>query len=106
MSQQCFVFSHDNVTTEVPLSQSRQSRQEVRVTTELGQGQEFLCCDMVFLCRDRVSHWVWFLCHDRVGTNERFCVATGNFRLQHSWLSWEDFLSRSSIFMSEESWPR
>ena len=61
---------------------------------------------MVFLCRDRVSHWVWFLCRDRVGPNERFCVATRNFRLQHSLLSWEDFLSQSSIFMSKESWPR
>ena len=34
--------------------------------TEFGQGQEFLCCDIIFLCRDRVWHWMGFLCWDRV----------------------------------------
>ena len=37
------------------------------------------------------------LCCDRLWPNERFCVAMGNFRLRHSWLGREDFLSRQSI---------
>ena len=36
------------------------------VTIEFGQGQEFLCCDRVFLCRDRVRPWAGILCSDKV----------------------------------------
>ena len=49
-----FFFCRDIVATEVPLSLLRRSQQEVRVVMELGQGQEFLCRDRVFLCHDRV----------------------------------------------------
>ena len=58
----------------------------------VGQGQEFLRHDKVFLCRNRVWPWAGFLCRDRIfyvateyGQIGRFCVATGNFMLRHSW---------------------
>ena len=34
----------------------------------------------------------------------RFCVAIGNFRLQHSWPGWNDFMLELSVFMSRQSW--
>ena len=30
------------------------------VATKFGQGQELLCCDRVFLCRDRFWPWMGF----------------------------------------------
>ena len=67
------------------------------VTTELGQDQECLCCDRVFLCRNKFWLGPVFPCHDRMerlyvatglfdvetkcGQRERFGVATGNFIL-------------------------
>ena len=91
VSQQCFVFSLDNVVIEVPLSRSRWSQKEARVAMVLGHFQKFLCRDRLFLCRDRVWPWARFLCHDRIfyvaieyGQIERFCIAIENFMLQHS----------------------
>ena len=53
------------------------------------------------LCRDII-----FYVTTECSQMERFCVATWNFMLGHSWLGWEDFLSRLSIFMLRQSWPR
>ena len=43
---------------------------------------------------------------DGVWSNERFCVAIGNFRLQHSWPDWEEFLLGPNIFKSRQGWPK
>ena len=71
------------------------------------------CCDRMFLCRDRVGNGGEALCRDIIfyvmteyGQMERFCVVTRNFLLRHSYPVLEDFLSRLSIFMSRQSWPR
>ena len=62
-------------------------------------GHEFSCHDGMFLCHDRVGNGGEALCHDRIlyaaiecGQMERYCVATGNFMLRHSWPGLRDFL--------------
>ena len=63
----------------------------------------------MFLCRDKVGNGGGALCHDIIfyvatecGKLERFCVATKNFMLRHSWLGWEEIMLRLSIFMPRQ----
>ena len=107
VSRQCFVFCHDNVATEVPLSRLRRSRQEVRVTTrswsrtrDFVSRQRFIVSrqDFTELCRDRV-----FYVATECGQDQRalcrdlgFCVVTELARLGV-------FLSRQNVFMSRQS---
>ena len=36
------------------------------VAIEFGQDQEFLCCDKIFLCHDKISQGEENLCRERV----------------------------------------
>ena len=66
-----------------------------------GQDQRVSCCDRIFLCHDKFGQARSFLSRHNI-----LCRDLRNSMSRHSLLGCEDFLSRLSIFMSRQSWPR
>ena len=95
MWRQCFVFCHDNVAIEVPLSRPRRPRKEVRVATgawsrprDFVSRQDFTewCCDRVFYVATgyfcvviEVGLRQEILCRDRVWPGQEFSITTECF---------------------------
>ena len=68
MSLQCFNFCHDNVETKGPLSRSRQN---FSYRDKESSRLKVLCCDRVFLCRDRVGQARSFLSQRNILSRDR-----------------------------------